>query len=1069
MRTKFSIVLTMLMLLFSAGLSVSAQTDIIVSKQGPYFSIRNAIADAGPGGTVRIRGGRYAATDLQIPYDMTLIGEGVVFITSVRPVAKGLLVPLSGVSLEVRGLIFENATSADKNGAGIRVEGSALIVRDCVFRKNENGILATGSDGGQITISGSRFIDNGYGDGFSHGIYVSSAARLEISGSRFEGSRIGHHVKSVATEATIVRNTTFDDQTGRASYMIDATAGGELLVEGNTMVRAASAEQETLINYDISRGGARGTITIRNNQVVNKKPNAKLLRNAAEAPVYLTNNSFENSEGGTLELPVSTPGLYEAPVTIRYPIVEEKSIAKQADLGNLTPTQRRAVERLIAQGETPRIIEPAEQLARERAGRAVSAPEDSSQTSPIQPMQTRAPVPQVERTKGIMMAPEFPQTERPGDVVSFNLVRSDTQRATSRIVTFGQAFKNGDLQPDDRLAVRTNGLLLPVQMDIKAAHRDGSVRHALLTLDTASLNLRALHRGMLVKSQPVADEAALVPRLDGYNLVVSVMGKSNGDEFAGEANLNSLAAEALALRRYWINGPYATEITVKKDIGAFLNVRADIRFMADNSVRTRLTFENHKTFEPGNRDLSYSVLVRDGRTQVLKRNGISHYRGSNWSEVIWKGRLPAYEVQLDPAYLIDAGAIPPFDLTFGIKSSVIADDTKRLREKTGLFSEGLMSKYLLTTGGRSDIGVLPDWDVRWLKTQDSATQKVMIAMAERAGAVPWHFENDATGEPIRIDQRKKFWSEERGVGEEFAPDNIPAEYFDGGNGGWDLDSAHKPLLSYTAYLATGDAYYARELAHEAAFSIANIWPELRDGKPLVTEAIQVRSRAWGLRDIANAAWLLPDDHPLKSYFKSALESNLSHLYTSYVVEDRMAAAGETKGWFAETVNGEPARISPWQNDYMIMVLAQEALRGAPVAGELISWAANYHTGRFLAQDADPALGAVAVHVAKDPRSRRPVGNWATLMQRTRSYEGATENYPRDGAGYVASAYAALASIYSVTGSPEAADAIRVLAAEQGDDLLFDPDNDEGVYAVSNFLLSVRGPDGKWHSITELLR
>ena len=179
----------------------------------------------------------------------------------------------------------------------------------------------------------------------------------------------------------------------------------------------------------------------------------------------------------------------------------------------------------------------------------------------------------------------------------------------------------------------------------------------------------------------------------------------------------------------------------------------------------------------------------------------------------------------------------------------------------------------------------------------------MIAMAERAGSVPWHFEDDATGMPVRVDQRPQFWAEERGTQAERGYDTIPEAYFAGADGGWTLDSAHKPLVSYTAYMVTGDAYYARELAHEAAFAIANIWPDLRDGRPLVIDAIQVRSRAWALRDIANAAWLLPEEAPLKGYFSRAREANINRLFESYVVNGRMDAAGETEGWFAEAPDG----------------------------------------------------------------------------------------------------------------------------------------------------------------------
>ena len=44
----------------------------------------------------------------------------------------------------------------DKNGAGIRLEGHGLVVRNCYFHDNEDGILTDG--GGDVDfIEGSEF------------------------------------------------------------------------------------------------------------------------------------------------------------------------------------------------------------------------------------------------------------------------------------------------------------------------------------------------------------------------------------------------------------------------------------------------------------------------------------------------------------------------------------------------------------------------------------------------------------------------------------------------------------------------------------------------------------------------------------------------------------------------------------------------------------------------------------------------------------------------------------------------------------------------------------------------
>ena len=53
---------------------------------------------------------------------------------------KGIFV-IAGNNTTVENIAFTNAKAKDNNGAGIRQEGSNLIVRHCLFDGNEMGIL----------------------------------------------------------------------------------------------------------------------------------------------------------------------------------------------------------------------------------------------------------------------------------------------------------------------------------------------------------------------------------------------------------------------------------------------------------------------------------------------------------------------------------------------------------------------------------------------------------------------------------------------------------------------------------------------------------------------------------------------------------------------------------------------------------------------------------------------------------------------------------------------------------------------------------------------------------------
>ncbi len=262
-------------------------------------ALKSAIVKAKRGETISIGPGRYDLADLKISRDLKLIGQGEVVFFSSRPVEKGVLNPLPGASLHAENIIFSGAASPDENGAGIRHDGDNLTVVNCIFQDNENGILATGAEDGRIRIRGATFLHNGFGDGYSHGIYVVRAAVLDISDTRFIGTKIGHHVKSLAAR-TRLTNSVLDDAAGRTSYAVDVSKGGDVLIAENTIIQAADADNSTMINYDLSRGGEAVSLAIINNRIINRHRNGRFLRNATGLAPVISGNEIANEDGGRL-------------------------------------------------------------------------------------------------------------------------------------------------------------------------------------------------------------------------------------------------------------------------------------------------------------------------------------------------------------------------------------------------------------------------------------------------------------------------------------------------------------------------------------------------------------------------------------------------------------------------------------------------------------------------------------------------------------------------------------------------------------------------------------------------
>jgi hypothetical protein len=265
------------------------------------------ISSAKSGAVIEVPAGDYDLTDQKIYRSMTIRGsaDGKTILRSAATTEKGILVPLIGVDLVVENVTFAGAKSWDRNGAGIRHEGRNLTVVNCRFLGNEDGILSTGDKNVVITIERSLFRDSGFGDGQSHAIYVDGAALVDVKDSKFVSTRIGHHLKSLA-QKTVVRNTTFDDGHGRGSYAIDASRGGALVVENSVFIQASDAENYSVINYDLTRGGSAEGITLKGNKVVNRFRGGVFLRNDTKLAPVMAANEIENLGGKPMAL--TSPG-----------------------------------------------------------------------------------------------------------------------------------------------------------------------------------------------------------------------------------------------------------------------------------------------------------------------------------------------------------------------------------------------------------------------------------------------------------------------------------------------------------------------------------------------------------------------------------------------------------------------------------------------------------------------------------------------------------------------------------------------------------------------------------------
>jgi hypothetical protein len=212
---------------------------------------------------------------------------------------------IKGNDTTIEGVEFTGARVPDGNGAGIRLEGTSLTVRDCYFHHNENGILTGRGPESDVVVEHSEFAYNGAGDGYSHNLYIGHQRSFTLRYSYVHHAIVGHNVKSRAGRNDIRYNRIMDEKDGTSSYAIDLPNGGLAFVVGNLIQQGPQTENPTIVAY-----GAEGLqypaneLYFVNNTVVNDLPDGgRFIFVRQGALARLVNNLF--SGPGTV---LSGPG-----------------------------------------------------------------------------------------------------------------------------------------------------------------------------------------------------------------------------------------------------------------------------------------------------------------------------------------------------------------------------------------------------------------------------------------------------------------------------------------------------------------------------------------------------------------------------------------------------------------------------------------------------------------------------------------------------------------------------------------------------------------------------------------
>lgn len=572
----------------------------------------------------------------------------------------------------------------------------------------------------------------------------------------------------------------------------------------------------------------------------------------------------------------------------------------------------------------------------------------------------------------------------PSSEVAVFALSNDANALPERTVSFGQVFRPGTVGRQDQLQAMVGGAPVPTQMDAKAFNSDGSIRHAIVSVQLPRLGSGQRVSGLLLKgAQAIAmpGEFAAIPQLE----VLVTLKTPNAADKTVTLNLPEIA-QAAKTNDAWINGPLARERRFTASVNGNLQVLFDVFTPKSGPARVDVIFRNDWTRTHDRDTLHYDVDIRMAGASRYAAQAIEHHPFTVWHKQFWTDNGADIRMVPSLALLAAAGAVPRYDPEFRIAgryAGEVAQAVRDLGDKP--LDTAMITHYMPQSGGRMDIGPLPTWAAFDLIAPSAVSRRAVLANGDAAGAVPWHIRDPKTGQPLSIDQFPQLWLDPRG---EPVAGALP-EPFNLERNGWVMDDAHQPSLSYLPYLLTGSQYYRDELAHQAAFVLLIVPADYRGGKDGLIMGHkndsweQVRALAWSLRTLANAAFILPASDPMRGYFDAKLRGNLTKMVQLYVRDRTMKSAGALEGWVPGAYEPQGV-LAPWQQSFLAVVLNWINDMGYTDAGQVVNWMSNFIAGLFTSKDQgfDPDRGASYNVQVYDAEKDHIFKSWAEAFDRS---------------------------------------------------------------------------------------
>lgn len=551
-----------------------------------------------------------------------------------------------------------------------------------------------------------------------------------------------------------------------------------------------------------------------------------------------------------------------------------------------------------------------------------------------------------------------PSTTLPSTAVAITTVQLTSTAAQTRpTATFGQAFAQGHVPAGSTLVGQTAaGAAVPLQVDAKARHPDGSLRHAVITVQLPSSTAGQVETITLVKSTTAAAATTASPTtLLNSGFTASFNATIGGVVYSASADALLKSGKYTT----WLSGSLANEWIVSAPLKTaagvehpHLTARFAIRaYPGSNNARVDVAIENGWAYEAAPQNFTYDAQLLVGGQPVFTQAALTHYHHARWRKVFWWGKDPALNVRHNASYLIASKALPNYDQSLKISETTIASwTTKWNGAKTGPMQAGVGQPYMPATGARPDLGLLPAWSALYLLSMDERMKKISLGMSEQAGSWSVHYRNKLTGRPVMLAEYP-YMSAYASSGDVYNPVTKKSELFPSCPKTlcatpMSADTSHQAAFSYLPYLVTGDYYHLEELQFWANFSAFSGNPGYRQNVKGLVKSDQVRGQAWSLRTLAEAAYITPDNDPQKANFTAIVNHNIDWYDANYTSNTAANKLGVLEHGYA-IVYGDNIGLAPWQDDFFTSAIGHMVELGFTRAQPLLNWKAKFVVNRMV--------------------------------------------------------------------------------------------------------------------------